>query len=299
MLERLELRNFQCHKRLTLDLNHPVVVLTGESDCGKSAVIRALRWLACNRPAGDAFIRRVGGTARGACTVHLAVDGRTAGRVKGRGRNLYRLDGRRLQAFGASVPEGVANLLNVGGDTFQSQHDAPFWFALSPGEVARRLNAVVNLGLIDRTLANLATAARKAQATVDVTRGRLKEARASQAALTWVPAAAAELAAVEDRYTKVKLCRDKASRLVEILRGVSQATVARDLALAGRKSGVAAVAAAEAAAAAGQKVEALAQLLGKIGKIGKERTVAQRRLRAGEARLARALASRCPLCGRT
>lgn len=299
-LERLTLKNFQAHAKLVLDLDPRVTTLVGESDVGKSAVVRALRWLACNRPAGDAFVRRVVGRVRGPCLVRLGVDGRAAGRHRGGRRgNVYTLDGRALRVFGQGTPEDVARLLDLGEVNFQGQHDAPFWFALSAPEVARRLNTVVNLGLIDRTLANLTAAARQAQAAADVTRGRLKEARARQDALAWVPAAKAELEAVEAKYTKVKLCRSKASRLAEILRGVSQAASARDIALAGRKSGVAAVAKAEAAVAARQKAEALAQLLGKIGKLGKELADAQRRLHAGEARLAKALAGRCPLCGRT
>ncbi|MDE2104483.1 MAG: AAA family ATPase, partial [Patescibacteria group bacterium] len=56
-IKSLELRDFQCHKSLVLDLNAPVVCIKGPTDSGKSAILRALRWVCQNNFAGDDFIR--------------------------------------------------------------------------------------------------------------------------------------------------------------------------------------------------------------------------------------------------
>ncbi len=55
MLERLHVR-YQAHDPFALDFDPLVTVLIGPSDAGKSSLLRALRWLATNRPEGDSFV---------------------------------------------------------------------------------------------------------------------------------------------------------------------------------------------------------------------------------------------------
>jgi len=58
MIKYLQIQNFQSHKDSLLEFDPGVNVIVGSSDSGKTAVIRALRWLVWNRPSGDAFRRR-------------------------------------------------------------------------------------------------------------------------------------------------------------------------------------------------------------------------------------------------
>ncbi|MCL6636233.1 MAG: ATP-binding protein, partial [Peptococcaceae bacterium] len=51
------MENFQSHRYTELVLAPTMTVLIGESDQGKSAVVRALRWLLYNRPQGADFMR--------------------------------------------------------------------------------------------------------------------------------------------------------------------------------------------------------------------------------------------------
>ena len=54
-LSRLSLTNFQKHERLALDLDPRLTSIAGDSDRGKSAVLRALAWLCLNSfPTRDA-----------------------------------------------------------------------------------------------------------------------------------------------------------------------------------------------------------------------------------------------------
>ena len=224
MLEQLILREFQCHRRLVVDLNHSVVVLTGSSDAGKSTVIRSIKWLATNRPAGTGFIHRGGETDEGrTASAHLHVDGRAVKRVRGKGRNAYRIDGRSLKAFGAGVPEPVERLLNLGSINFAGQHDSTFLFSLSPGECARALNEVINLSEIDRVQTRLAAELRKARATAEVCEARLGEVRTRRDALAWVPDAATAYAAVEARFAVVDSLRERVGGISHLLER-SQAT---------------------------------------------------------------------------
>jgi len=72
-LKKLVLENFQVHPKLSLDLDPHITCIIGPSDVGKSAVIRALRWLCQNVPDGAEFIRD--GTKQAIVT--LQADGKT------------------------------------------------------------------------------------------------------------------------------------------------------------------------------------------------------------------------------
>ena len=52
MITKIEIKNFQSHKNTVLEFDKGVNVICGESDNGKSAVIRAIRWVVENYPQG-------------------------------------------------------------------------------------------------------------------------------------------------------------------------------------------------------------------------------------------------------
>lgn len=58
-IKKLVIENFQSHKHTELEPAPAgkLTVIVGPSDSGKTAVIRALKWLYYNRPQGDGFIR--------------------------------------------------------------------------------------------------------------------------------------------------------------------------------------------------------------------------------------------------
>jgi len=136
-----------------------------------------------NRPRGAAFIR----DGEKAATVKVKLNGSTIERKKGKGVNSYRVDKQTFKAFGDNVPEEVENLLNVEDINFQSQHDAPFWFSLTAGEVARQLNSIVDLEAIDEVLGRVASRLRKGRIEVDFVAGQLAESEESLKGLAFVP----------------------------------------------------------------------------------------------------------------
>ena len=56
MFKSLCIENFQSHKKTVLNFDAGVKVIIGRSDSGKSAIIRAIRWLVENKPNGNSFI---------------------------------------------------------------------------------------------------------------------------------------------------------------------------------------------------------------------------------------------------
>ncbi len=216
MLEQLLIQNFQTHGKLRVDFGPDITTIVGPSDVGKSAIIRALRWVCSNQPGGDAFIRH--GTK--GCTVKLYVDGKTISRRRNPGGsiNTYHIGDAEYKAFGRGVPEPVEQLLNLGPVCWQGQHDAPYWFGASAGEVSRQLNTIVNLGIIDTTLAGVASTFNTARIRLSNHEGDLSVAKHEYDALAWVPrfaGAVDALVVVEDAATDK---RQQATTVARLLR---------------------------------------------------------------------------------
>ena len=159
MIKIIALENFQSHAETRLDLAPGVNLVCGPSDSGKTAILRALRWLATNRPSGEEFRSHWGGDTT---AVEIALyDGAEVRRFRSKGVNAYTTvpvgdgDGHVFKAIGSDVPEPVVELLNLDPLSWQGQMDAPFLLSESPGEVARVLNEVADLDKIDTAVTNV------------------------------------------------------------------------------------------------------------------------------------------------
>jgi DNA repair protein SbcC/Rad50 len=156
MIKKIEIENFQSHKKTVLEFDAGVNVIIGESDAGKSAINKALNWVVNNRPSGEAFRSNWGGDTR----VSIWVDDKKITRLKkGTTVNQYIIEqkGREEQiynSFGQNVPDEVVKILNMSELNFQYQIDSPFLLSNTSGEVARYLNKVANLEEIDNSLLN-------------------------------------------------------------------------------------------------------------------------------------------------
>lgn len=184
-LVRIELSDFQPWERLCVDFDPFVTVIVGANGVGKSSLIRALRWVVFNRPLGDSVIRWGADGAR----VKLLTEDCKVVREKRHGVNCYRLNGSRYDALGTSVPERVAKSLRLSEVNFQQQIAPPFWLAQSASEVAREMNRVVDLEVIDRSLSCSAGKIKTTGTEIKLLEEMAVEAEARVKALDWVPKA--------------------------------------------------------------------------------------------------------------
>lgn len=205
MLTALRLRNFQAHSDLVVRFETGITVITGATDAGKSAIIRALVWLLRNPPGGLAFLRHGEKKVEAA----LKVDGHLIRRIASSAGNTYLLDDKPFKAIGTDVPPEIAQLLRVEDINIQHQHDGPFWFNKSGGDVSRQLNQIVDLGVIDRITAFVATALRHARAEVSVVSERKAQLEEQLEAQAPVKEMRDDVVAVYDQYQEL-LSRRKA-----------------------------------------------------------------------------------------
>ena len=78
MIDKLVIKNFQSHKHSVLVFSPRVNAITGTSDVGKTAIIRALKFILQNKPAGDDFISDWANEV----SVELLINGTSIERVK-------------------------------------------------------------------------------------------------------------------------------------------------------------------------------------------------------------------------
>lgn len=158
MIKRIEIRNFQSHKNTDIDFSEGINVLCGESDNGKSAVIRAIKWVCENRPLGtDKLNSHWNDKFKESMSVKLIMDnGYWVERIRDKERNGYNyFDGNsivELNAIGNDVPQTVKDLLNLSDVNFQFQMDSPYLLSMSSGDASRYLNQIIHLDSIDKIL---------------------------------------------------------------------------------------------------------------------------------------------------
>ena len=221
MIKTIAIKNFQSHEATKLDLHPGVNVIGGQSDCGKTAVIRGLKWLATNRPSGDAYRSRWGGDTE----VGVALEGGAEiTRYKTKTVNAYNLvpgddsDAVMFKALGTDVPEAVREALNISPLSWQSQMDAPFLLSESPGEVARILNEVADLEKIDVATANINRMARDNSAAVANNKALIDSLRADVETFADVDDQLARVARMRESDRKATLLEGMVRRAEELVR---------------------------------------------------------------------------------
>ena len=158
-IKSIKLRHFQSHDQTEITFSPGITTIKGSTDRGKSAIVRALQWVCLNALSGDGFIKD--GEKRASVQIELADEKKKKIRKLVREKdktgavNTYSLDDETFKAFGQGVPDPVSEALQLNQTNFQSQHDSPFWFGDSAGEVSRKLNSVIDLGIIDDVLRDI------------------------------------------------------------------------------------------------------------------------------------------------
>lgn len=154
MIEKLKINNFQSHSETEISFSPNVTVITGKSQSGKTAVLRAFRWLVENRPKGFRFHSYFTDEPT---EITLSVEGRKITHFKSEKDEFYSLEDKVFRAFSFGVPDEILNVLNLGTINVQDQFEEPFLITSSPGNFARVINEITNLDKVDDWVSALTT----------------------------------------------------------------------------------------------------------------------------------------------
>lgn len=165
MLKSIRIQNFQSHKDTILHFHPGLNAIFGDTDQGKSSVVRAFRWVSKNRPVGAQAYRSTFTTPKEPTRVTIVCDDGEVTKTFLNGKTTYKVKiGKKsltLKGFGTKTPRQVEELLNLDEVSLQEQFDQPFLTSQSSGAASRHLNRVANLDTIDTTLSNLQSSMRR------------------------------------------------------------------------------------------------------------------------------------------
>ncbi|HHV71140.1 MAG TPA: AAA family ATPase [Clostridia bacterium] len=163
-IEKIRLINFQSHEDTEILFDRGFNVIVGGSDQGKTAIIRALRWLLYNEPRGTDFMRIGTNTCKVIVTL---TDGTQISRERSASRNVYILkksngEEQRFEGFGSSVPEEITKAHGMGKIFLDTdietslnigyQLDGPFLLSETGTTRAKAIGRLVGIHLIDSAI---------------------------------------------------------------------------------------------------------------------------------------------------
>lgn len=159
-INKLKLVNFQSHKNTEIKFDKGLTVILGQTDQGKSAIIRALKWVLYNEPRGTDFIT----AGCNSCRVTLEMnDGTIITRARDKNKNRYILqkDNKKevFEGFGNIVPLEIVKAhgipkIQIDKDVksavnLAEQLEPPFLISETGGNRAKALGRLVGVHIID------------------------------------------------------------------------------------------------------------------------------------------------------
>lgn len=168
-ITKVHIQGFQSHLDSTFTLSPGLNVITGPSDAGKTAIIRALRWFAFNEPQGEAFIHAIRNNAgeltqaADRATVSVEFDnGVEITKTRRKGKTVYTHNGYPDVWEKAELPLEIKEVLGLDkqryGDNFDTclnfayQLDPPFLLSETGSTGAKVLGKLAGTEVVDKAI---------------------------------------------------------------------------------------------------------------------------------------------------
>lgn len=173
MIKGLRLQGFQSYIDSNIEFSERINVITGSSNAGKSAILKGLNWLDTGLPKKDSIINHSSKEAK----VSLFIDDNVIEKVRSNKENCYYINSTKQEAtIGDSlVPEKVKEITNFTDLNLQTQFSKFFLLEDSPGEVARKLNQIIDLEIIDETIKKIKNTVYKKKKEIDYLQENIKQ----------------------------------------------------------------------------------------------------------------------------
>lgn len=210
MFKKLEIENYQSHKKTTLEFVPGVNVITGLSQSGKTAIIRALNWLVTNRPLGVNYFSNFAGK-KGETKVQLSFEGlpdislKKQVRINKKGEKeaapaTYRMGEDIFKGIGKNIPDVVQEAFNLSEINLQKQLDQPYLITSAPGEAGKVINRITKLEEVDEWVSEITTKINSANKEGGVLEGQLRDKKGQLEEYKDLPDAKAKVVALDKLY---------------------------------------------------------------------------------------------------
>jgi len=136
MIKELTVKNFQIHKERTIEFTKGLNVIIGDTDVGKSALVRSLYLLIMNQPRSGEKIFQNKFTKD---PLEVQIKDESGNCIKRTKRNYY-MNNNQMKAFGTDIPEPVVELFPFKDINWQKQLEQHFLILQTGGGAAKILN---------------------------------------------------------------------------------------------------------------------------------------------------------------
>lgn len=156
MLKQLKIKKFQLHEHTVLEFSNGLNVIVGDSQAGKSQILKAFSYLCFH----DAKTRNPfpnNGKVNKLQITGKFDDGNLnlTKKKSGKEKSEYRLGNELYREFGRRPPEEIVDFVNLADLNFQWSWDPNFLVFDTPGTIGRKINEFIDLDSIDRWLKKL------------------------------------------------------------------------------------------------------------------------------------------------
>lgn len=229
IIDSLRVQNYQSHRDSKFEFVRGINAFVGDSDAGKSAVLRALmnainndapevdyasRWVRKKDKAG----KYAGFKADGFYKVTVGKGDRECSRIRSTSENGYQLTGHsELLAIGKQLPAEVTQFFNLTETNIHTQHEPQFLISRGGAEIARYFNRVIKLEIIDEQISAANSKKLTAGAAVQLQEAEIKKTQGELQSLSWVDTVEPLIAGVEAKQQALETMRQKSSRLITML----------------------------------------------------------------------------------
>ena len=153
MIKSIAVKNFRTHQDSTFEFVPGVNIIKGTSKNGKSNFTRACNLVLNNKPQGFSYKSWFSKEDENTEVTFNFDENTFVKRVRGKEDNEYSsTNDKSLKALRGEVPEEIKKIIQMSEVNLLSQHDKFFMLQDTAGERRRKLNAVVNLEVIDVVL---------------------------------------------------------------------------------------------------------------------------------------------------
>lgn len=242
-IQEVTIEGYQSHTNSTFCLSPGLTVITGPSDAGKTAIIRALRWFAFNEPTGEAFLHTIrnpdGSIKEAVDQAKVSVtfeDGTTITKTRRKGKTTYTHSGYPTAWEKAEIPPEIKETLGLVkqayGDfetclNFAFQLDAPFMLSETASVGAKVLGKLAGTEIVDRAISDVNKKTHQVRTDISYAEKQIGEIDVSLTEYFDLDTHDESLRAAENAFTRIKEDRERYTELVELMNNYQTETERR------------------------------------------------------------------------
>jgi len=232
MIKSIDIKNFETHLDTSITLHKGVNTFVGESDEGKSGIIRAIKWNTKNRPQGDAYRNDQLTKKDKKKFVQVKVNYKQTGIVlrerNDSGKNHYVINnGEPLRALRTDVPQEVKDVTQMKDVNIQGQHPTEQYFLLAdkPGQVAKKLNEVAGLTVMDKAMSEINSQVRSTNSELKLIKKEIETNETKLKKSDWVPKAVVFANKLKKFKTKLE---NKSTKIQQLSHAITQLEIVNE-----------------------------------------------------------------------